>query len=84
VKPGITGLAQIKGRHILTFTQRLVLDSWYVEHWRLGLDLRILLQTIPKVLSQSGTMAQQDIARVDDREFWRLLNKARPGEQRVP
>jgi lipopolysaccharide/colanic/teichoic acid biosynthesis glycosyltransferase/glycosyltransferase involved in cell wall biosynthesis len=83
VKPGITGLAQIRGRHTLTFSQRLVLDSWYVEHWRLGLDLGILLQTIPKVLSQSGTMAQQDIAKVDDREFWRLLNKAKPGEQRV-
>jgi len=83
VKPGITGLAQIRGRHTLTFSQRLVLDSWYVEHWRLELVLRSLLQTIPKVLSQSGTRAQRKTAKVDDREFWRLLNKAKPGEQRV-
>jgi lipopolysaccharide/colanic/teichoic acid biosynthesis glycosyltransferase len=83
VKPGITGLAQINGRHTLTFTQRLRLDTWYVERWGLGLDLRILLQTLPKVVSQSGTVAHQDLARVDDREFWRLLNKARPREERA-
>jgi lipopolysaccharide/colanic/teichoic acid biosynthesis glycosyltransferase len=45
VKPGITGWAQVNGRAALPWADRIELDVWYVEHWSLGLDLRILART---------------------------------------
>jgi len=50
VTPGITGLAQIRGRNTLPWDKRLELDAQYVEQWSLGLDLKILLRTVGKVL----------------------------------
>jgi lipopolysaccharide/colanic/teichoic acid biosynthesis glycosyltransferase len=78
VKPGITGSAQVNGRHTLPFSKRLELDSWYAEHWSLGLDAKILLQTLPKALWSRERMACQDEG-VDDRGFWRHLQEIRPG-----
>lgn len=46
VRPGITGLAQVNGRHALGWEQRFALDVWYVDHWSLRLDLSILLATV--------------------------------------
>ncbi len=54
VKPGITGWAQLNGRNTLSWDDRLELDVWYVEHQSLPLDLRILLQTVWKVLRREG------------------------------
>ena len=54
VRPGITGWAQINGRNELTWPQRIELDVWYVDHRSLALDLRILVRTIPMLLSPSG------------------------------
>jgi lipopolysaccharide/colanic/teichoic acid biosynthesis glycosyltransferase len=54
VKPGITCLWQISGRSNLSFTEWLKLDLWYIQHWSLGLDLRILLRTIPAVFRGAG------------------------------
>ena len=51
VKPGITGPVQIGGRQGLTWEQRMRLDLDYVDNWTLGRDARILLQTVPVVLS---------------------------------
>jgi lipopolysaccharide/colanic/teichoic acid biosynthesis glycosyltransferase len=45
VKPGITGLAQIKGRAELSWDERIRLDVFYVEHRSPALDLKILLRT---------------------------------------
>ena len=78
VKPGITGCAQVNGRHTLPFSKRLKLDSWYAEHWSLGLDAKILLQTLPKALWSRERMVCQD-EEVDDRGFWRHLQEIRPG-----
>lgn len=47
VPPGITGWAQIHGRNRLSWRERIELDVWYVDHRSLGLDLRILLRTLP-------------------------------------
>jgi lipopolysaccharide/colanic/teichoic acid biosynthesis glycosyltransferase/glycosyltransferase involved in cell wall biosynthesis len=58
VRPGLTGLAQIRGRNSLTWEQRFDLDVWYVDHQSLGLDLRILMQTVLKVLRQEGISGQ--------------------------
>ena len=49
-KPGITGLWQICGRSRLTFRQRRKLDLFMIRNWSLGLYLKILLSTMPKVL----------------------------------
>lgn len=54
VKPGITGLAQINGRNALTWEERFKLDVWYVDHWSLWLDLKILWLTVWKVLRREG------------------------------
>jgi lipopolysaccharide/colanic/teichoic acid biosynthesis glycosyltransferase len=54
VTPGITGLWQIKGRNKTDFNERLRLDIEYIRHRSLGLDLKILLQTLPAVLRRSG------------------------------
>lgn len=52
VKPGITGWAQINGRRLLDgdWEKKFRLDVWYVDNWSLGLDLKILLMTVVKVL----------------------------------
>jgi len=56
VKPGLTGSWQVSGRSDLGFSEWLRLDLWYIEHWSLGLDLRILVQTVPAVLRAHGAM----------------------------
>jgi sugar transferase EpsL len=50
VLPGITGWAQVKGRNVLTWEDKFRLDLWYVDHWSIWLDIRILLITLWKVL----------------------------------
>jgi sugar transferase EpsL len=54
VMPGITGWAQVNGRNDLTWEQKFTLDVWYVDHWSLGLDFRILMKTFWQVLKQDG------------------------------
>jgi lipopolysaccharide/colanic/teichoic acid biosynthesis glycosyltransferase len=54
VEPGITGWAQVKGRAALPWHERIELDVWYIEHWSIGLDLRILAATAGLLLSGRG------------------------------
>ena len=54
VLPGLTGWAQINGRNALTWEQKFALDLWYVDHWSLGLDIKILIATFHKVLKREG------------------------------
>lgn len=49
MRPGITGLAVIRGRNDLTWEQKIDFDLWYVEHFSLWLDLKIALST-PRIL----------------------------------
>lgn len=58
VPPGLTGLAQIKGRNALSWDEKFEWDVTYVETRSLGLDLKILFATIFKVLRQDGISAQ--------------------------
>ena len=46
VLPGITGLAQVEGRDEIPWEKRFELDAYYVDHWSLWLDLRILFRTL--------------------------------------
>lgn len=54
VTPGITGIWQVSGRSKLDFKQFCKLELTYVLHWNLWEDIRILLKTVPAVLSKSG------------------------------
>lgn len=54
VLPGITGWAQIHGRNVLRWEDKFELDVWYVDHWSLWLDVKILSITLWKVLRREG------------------------------
>jgi lipopolysaccharide/colanic/teichoic acid biosynthesis glycosyltransferase len=54
VKPGVTGWAQVNGRNSLSWEGKFELDVWYVDHWSLWLDLKILFLTVFKVWQQVG------------------------------
>lgn len=54
VKPGITGLWQVRGRNILPFEERIVLDEYYIRNWSLWLDMVILIKTIKVFLTREG------------------------------
>jgi exopolysaccharide biosynthesis polyprenyl glycosylphosphotransferase len=54
VAPGLTGLWQVSGRSDLTFDEMVMLDLFYAENWSLGMDLKILLRTVPTVLRGTG------------------------------
>ena len=54
IKPGITCLWQVSGRNQLTFEEWMVLDRKYIDNWSVWLDLKILLKTIPVVLTGKG------------------------------
>jgi len=58
VKPGITGWAQVNGRNALTWEEKFRMDVWYVDHWNLWLDMKIVLLTIWKVLKREGINAE--------------------------
>ena len=53
-KAGLTGLAQVAGRSLLTVRERLTLDLRYVSHQTLLLDLRILWRTVIVVVARKG------------------------------
>jgi exopolysaccharide biosynthesis polyprenyl glycosylphosphotransferase len=54
VTPGMTGLWQVLGRSNTTFDEMVQLDIYYAENWSVSVDMRILLKTIPAVLSSHG------------------------------
>lgn len=54
VKPGLTGLWQIKGRSDVSYDERVRFDMYYVRNYSMWMDLQILWQTIPVVLSGKG------------------------------
>ena len=54
VKPGMTGLWQVKARHDPSFETNVALDLEYIENWNLLLDFKILLRTAPALLRAEG------------------------------
>lgn len=67
VRPGVTGLAQVKGRNQMKFSERFNLDVYYVDHLSLKLDLEILFNTIKIVIFGSSTIVNgQTVDEVDD------------------
>jgi len=54
VKQGITGFWQVSGRSELNFEEMVRLDLYYIQNWSIGMDIRILLKTVPAVLFRRG------------------------------
>ncbi len=54
VKPGLTGYWQVNGRQNVSYEERVKMDVYYIEHWHLLLDLKILLLTPLKVMQREG------------------------------
>ncbi|MBD3264941.1 MAG: exopolysaccharide biosynthesis polyprenyl glycosylphosphotransferase [Candidatus Omnitrophica bacterium] len=54
VRPGLTGLSQVKGRSELTFRNWVRWDLWYINNWSFGLDLKIIWWTLPAVFKGKG------------------------------
>lgn len=57
VRPGITGLAQVRGRNDTEWEQRLEYDVWYVDNRTLALDFKIIAETVGKVVKREGVSA---------------------------
>jgi lipopolysaccharide/colanic/teichoic acid biosynthesis glycosyltransferase len=66
VLPGITGWAQINGRNSIPWSKRIELDIWYIDHFSLWLDFKILLLTIPSVFITKDVRHDQVESEVDD------------------
>ena len=60
VRPGVTGWAQVNGRNTLSWPDRIEHDIWYVEHWSLLLDLKILARTVTVWLRGEGLYAEKE------------------------
>ncbi len=54
IRPGMTGLSQVRGRSALSFRKWVKWDDWYINNWSFGLDLMILWWTVPAVLKGKG------------------------------
>ncbi|MCX6366487.1 MAG: sugar transferase [Armatimonadetes bacterium] len=54
VKPGLTGLWQVSGRQNVSYTERVKLDMYYIDHRSIGMDIQILLKTVVSVLKRQG------------------------------
>ena len=56
-RPGLTGLWQVSGRSNITdFEEVVKLDTKYIDEWSLGVDLKILVETVRSVLGNDGAM----------------------------
>lgn len=65
VRPGVTGLAQISGRNLLDWDVRLQKDIEYVNNLSFGLDLKILLKTVIKVVSSEDVALDSESGMID-------------------
>ena len=66
MRPGLTGLAQVQGRNLLTWAERVELDIFYVEHYSLWLDCEIMARTIPVLFHGQGVYGKDGRVRVQD------------------
>lgn len=61
MKPGITNINMLKGWNILPWKKRIEWDIWYIDHWSLWLDLKILIKTPIIVLSGKGQYGENGV-----------------------
>lgn len=60
-RPGLTGLAQVSGRNLLTWEEKFSLDIEYVNHISFGQDCKIVLLTVLKVLKKDGITSNDNV-----------------------
>lgn len=65
MRPGLTGWAQINGRDELEIPVKVEYDRYYVEHWSLWLDLKIIALTLVGVLRRKGVVEGRQTAKID-------------------
>lgn len=68
VNPGITGLALIRGRNELPWSERIAYDLEYIANWSIWMDVRILWMTLWAVILRQGLRMDQDVSEVEDFE----------------
>lgn len=61
VRPGLTGLAQVEGRNLVNWQQRLASDVRYVDTWTVGGDIKIMLRTLAAVVKRTGIAAEGEV-----------------------
>jgi undecaprenyl phosphate N,N'-diacetylbacillosamine 1-phosphate transferase len=66
MRPGITGLAQVSGRNSISWNERVELDLAYIDRYSLWLDLKVLLATLPVVLTGEGVYGPDGRVRMHD------------------
>lgn len=81
VRPGITGLAQVSGRNLLSWDERFELDLWYVHHCSFQLDIAILVRTVGEFFGRDSTVAT---AGKDLEEFWGVEGPPAHGPRAFP
>jgi len=81
VRPGITGLAQVSGRNLLAWDERLELDVQYVEKRSFWMDLKIIFMTVINVLRQQDVLAvsSETVPDFDDYRKEQAANSAHAG-----
>ena len=80
MRPGLTGWAQIHGRNVLSWDQRLELDAWYVSNWSLWLDARIACRTVSILIRRDGYSEDPNslMANLDDERQNRIKRNQVP------
>lgn len=82
VRPGITGLWQVHGRSNIDFERWMELDRDYIDNWTLWLDIKILLMTLPVVVSKGGGEFSKIRDRPAEVERWRKKAAERAAARR--
>ena len=62
VRPGLTGLAQVSGRNLTSWDERLALDVTYVDTWTIEGDVRIIARTVLVLLAGRGIHAEGQVS----------------------
>jgi len=65
VLPGLTGWAQVNGRNTLSWEEKFALDVWYVDHWSIWLDIRIIWMTFWKTIRREGISQEGEATAVE-------------------
>ena len=64
MKPGLTGWALVNGRNALSWPEKIKLDIWYIDHWSLWLDVKILFKTVWVVIfKREGIYGKDGVTR---------------------
>ena len=66
MRPGLTGLAQVNGRNSLSWAERIQFDIFYVEHYSLWMDFRIIVRTVPVLFQYVGIYGKDGRVRLPD------------------